>query len=70
VRFARLMHRRVRAFGGPAVRAAFGGNLSLPWLLLRVVPKGSESSGSSQSAGGGLRDGPVIIARSAGATSS
>jgi hypothetical protein len=37
VRFARLIHRRVRAFGGPAVRAAFGGNLSLPWLPRMVV---------------------------------
>jgi hypothetical protein len=36
-RFARLIHRRVRVLGGPAVRAACGGNLSLPWLLLRVV---------------------------------
>jgi hypothetical protein len=39
VRFARLMHRRVRALGGPSVRAAFGGNLGLPggharWLRL------------------------------------
>jgi hypothetical protein len=25
VRFARLMQRRVRAFGGPSARAAFGG---------------------------------------------
>ena len=40
------------------------GRLDTRWL------KGSESSGSSQSAGGGLRDGPVIIARSASATSS
>jgi hypothetical protein len=37
VRFARLIHRRVRVLGGPAVRAAFGGNLSLPWLLLSVI---------------------------------
>ena len=29
VRFARLIDRRVRAFGGPAVRAAFGGNPTL-----------------------------------------
>jgi hypothetical protein len=29
VRFARLMHRRVRVLGGPAVRAAHGGNLKL-----------------------------------------
>jgi hypothetical protein len=27
VRFARLIHRRVRVLGGPAVRAAFGGDL-------------------------------------------
>jgi hypothetical protein len=37
VRFARLIHRRVRVLGGPSVRAASGGNLSLPWLPHRVV---------------------------------
>ena len=37
VRFARLIHRRVRVLGGPAVGAAFGGHLSLPWLPLTVV---------------------------------
>jgi len=37
VRFARLMHRRVRAFGRPSAGAAYGGNLSLTWLLLSVV---------------------------------
>jgi hypothetical protein len=37
VRFARLMHRRVRVLGGPTVRAASGGNLSLAWLLPTVV---------------------------------
>jgi hypothetical protein len=37
VRFARLIDRPVRVLGGPAVRAAFGGNLSLPRLLLTVV---------------------------------
>jgi hypothetical protein len=37
VRFARLINRRGRVLGGPLVRAAFGGNLSLPWLLLTVV---------------------------------
>jgi hypothetical protein len=31
VRFARLIDRRVHASGGLAVRAAFGGNLSLTW---------------------------------------
>jgi hypothetical protein len=36
MRFARLIHRRVRVLGGPVVRAAFGGNPSLPWLLLSV----------------------------------
>jgi predicted transposase YbfD/YdcC len=36
--FARLIHRPVRVLGGPAVRAAFGGNFSLPWLPRRVVP--------------------------------
>jgi hypothetical protein len=30
VRFARLIDRRGRVLGGPSVRAAFGGNLSLP----------------------------------------
>jgi hypothetical protein len=39
VRFARLIQRRVRALGGPSARAAFGGNLSLTWLLLKVVPQ-------------------------------
>jgi hypothetical protein len=29
VRFARLIHRRVRALGRPSAGAAFGGNLSL-----------------------------------------
>jgi hypothetical protein len=37
VRFARLMQRRVRAFGQPSAGAAFGGNLSLAWLLPTVV---------------------------------
>ena len=34
VRFARLIHRPYPRSGGPAVRAAFGGSLSLPWLPL------------------------------------
>jgi hypothetical protein len=38
VRFARLIHSGARVLGGPAVRAASGGNLSLPWLPLRVMP--------------------------------
>jgi hypothetical protein len=29
-RFARLIQRRIRVLGGPAVRVAFGGNLGLP----------------------------------------
>jgi hypothetical protein len=37
VRFARLIHRRVRDLGGPAVRAASGGNLNPPWLPLQVA---------------------------------
>jgi hypothetical protein len=37
VRFARFIQRRVRVLGGPAVRAAFGGTLSLTWLPLQVV---------------------------------
>jgi hypothetical protein len=32
MRFARLIHRPVRVLGGPAARAACGGNLSLTWL--------------------------------------
>jgi hypothetical protein len=32
VRFARLIHRRVRAFCRPSAGAAFGGNVSLHWL--------------------------------------
>jgi len=38
VRFARLIHRRVRVLAGPAARAASGGNLSLTWLPRTVVP--------------------------------
>src|SRR6266545_4393668 len=37
VRFARLMQRRVRDLGGPSAGAAFGGNLSPPWLPRTVV---------------------------------
>lgn len=37
VRFARLIHRRVRVLSGSAARAACGGNLSLPRLPLNVV---------------------------------
>jgi hypothetical protein len=44
VRFARLIHTTRRHLGGPAVRAACGGNLSLPWLLRTVVPPGRPSS--------------------------
>jgi hypothetical protein len=36
VRFARLMQRRVRVLGGPAVRAAYGGGLSPALSPLRV----------------------------------
>jgi hypothetical protein len=39
VRFARLIHSGARDLGGPAVRAAFGGNRVLPWLPRRVVPQ-------------------------------
>jgi hypothetical protein len=38
VRFARLIQRRGRVLGGPAVRAAYGGNPSLIWLPRRVLP--------------------------------
>jgi hypothetical protein len=37
VRFARLIHRRVRVLGGPAVRAACGGSQTLPWWPLGVA---------------------------------
>jgi hypothetical protein len=39
VRFARLIHSGVRVLGGPALRAACGGNLSLTWLPRRVVSR-------------------------------
>jgi hypothetical protein len=38
VRFARLIHRRGRDLGVHSARAPFGGSLSLPWLLLTVMP--------------------------------
>ena len=41
MRFARLIHRPGRVLGGPAVRAAFGGNLSRTCLPRRVVPHAS-----------------------------
>jgi hypothetical protein len=47
VRFARLIHRRGRVAGGPAVRAAYGGNQSLFWLPLRVVPRGCRVGAST-----------------------
>jgi hypothetical protein len=37
VRFARLIHSGARDLGGPAVRAAFGGDPSLTWLPLNVI---------------------------------
>ena len=37
VRFARLMHQRVRVLGGPATRAASGGNLTLARWPLKVL---------------------------------
>jgi hypothetical protein len=39
VRFARLIHRRGRVLGGPAVRAAYGGNLNVAWWPPTVTPK-------------------------------
>jgi hypothetical protein len=41
VRFARLIHSGARVLGGPAVRAACGGSLSLSWLPPRVVRTGT-----------------------------
>ena len=43
VRFARLIHRRVRVLGVPSARAAYVSNMSLTWLPRRVVPWGSAS---------------------------
>ena len=37
VRFAQLIHSGARVLGGPAVRAACGGSLSLTWLPLNVA---------------------------------
>jgi hypothetical protein len=37
MRFARLIYRPVRVLGGPAARAAYGGNQSLPLVLLNVA---------------------------------
>jgi hypothetical protein len=37
VRFARLIHSGARVLGGPAARAACGGNLSLTWLPRSVA---------------------------------
>jgi hypothetical protein len=45
VRFARLIQRPVRVLGGPTVRAAFGGILSMPCLLLSVVLRMAPSFG-------------------------
>jgi hypothetical protein len=39
VRFARLIHRRVRVLGGPLARAASGGSLSLAWWPHRVISR-------------------------------
>jgi len=36
-RFARLIHRRGRDLGEPSARAAYGGNLSPPWLPPAVM---------------------------------
>jgi hypothetical protein len=43
--FARLIHRRGRDLRGPAVRAAFGGNLSLTRLPLTVIRHGEAAPG-------------------------
>jgi hypothetical protein len=39
VRFARLIIGASAPSGGPSASAAFGGNLSLSWLLPRVMPQ-------------------------------
>jgi hypothetical protein len=40
VHLARLIHAARPVLGGPAVRAALGGNMSLPCLLVRVGAEG------------------------------
>jgi hypothetical protein len=51
-RFARLMHRPGRVLSGPAV---CGGNLSLPWLPLPVVPSERPTSHNRRGIQGSLR---------------
>src|SRR5688572_13823157 len=52
MRFARLIHRPGRVLGGPAVRAACSGDLSLPWLPRRVL--GQDGCVVAWRAGGGM----------------
>jgi hypothetical protein len=59
VRFARLIHRRGRVLGGPSARAAFGGNLRLPWLPPTVVPQ--KRTGRAGTGTGGPVDLPVVM---------
>ena len=47
VPLVRLMHRWGRVLGGPSVRAAFGGNLSLTWLSRRVMRRIAERTQQS-----------------------
>jgi hypothetical protein len=44
MRFARLIHRRVRVLGGPTARAACGGNQTPTASLLSVVDQKQEQS--------------------------
>jgi hypothetical protein len=52
VRFARLIHRPVRGFGGPAVRAAFGGSQMLAWLPRRVIRHRRRAAAGRRQEGG------------------
>jgi hypothetical protein len=51
VRFARLIHSGARVLGGPAIRAACGGNLNQPWMPRRVVLWKSRAAGRYSCAG-------------------
>jgi hypothetical protein len=58
VRFARLIHRRVRRLG-----PGFGGDLSLPWLLLTLVLRACSTDVSHGRTNRPVRLGVVNVAR-------
>jgi hypothetical protein len=69
VRFARLIQRPVRVLGGPIVRAAFGGNLSLPWLPHRVITHAMPRSPNRPTGRGASAQGTQSIPINAAASS-